>query len=114
MFSMYGCGGASGERADSDSDQYLPIQAEMLPGTWTCTRFVLDIGMENEMMARMQGDLVFTESDVVYMGQTYPYSIENDRILVTYNGQEILRPLAWDGESLVMQGDNAMVYYQRQ
>ena len=70
--------------------------------------------MDNEMMARMQGDLVFSENEVVYMGQTYSYSIENNRVIVTHNGQEILKPLAWDGESLVMLGDNARVYYQKQ
>ncbi len=28
--------------------------------------------------------------------------------------QEILRPLAWDGESLIMLGDDAKVYYEKQ
>lgn len=111
---MFGCGGSPGERADESGDDYLPVSAEILPGTWSCTRYVLDIGMENEMMASMQGDLVFTENEVVYMQQTYSYSIVDDRVIVTHNGQEILKPLAWDGESLVMQGDDAKVYYEKQ
>ncbi len=114
VFSLIGCGGSPGERASGTGDEFSPISAEMLPGTWTCTRYALDIGMDNEMMARMQGDLVFSENEVEYMGQAYSYSIDNERVLVTHNGQEILKPLAWDGESLVMLGDNARVYYQKQ
>ncbi len=57
-----------GERASGTGDEFSPISAEMLPGTWTCTRYALDIGMDNEMMARMQGDLVFSEHEAEYMG----------------------------------------------
>ncbi len=114
VLSLTGCGGSSSDRSPGNGDEFLPISADILPGTWTCTRYALNIGMDNEMMARMQGDLVFSDNEVVYMGQTYSYSIENDRVTVTHNGQEILKPLAWDGESLVMLGDDARVYYQKQ
>ncbi len=111
---IFGCGGSPGERDVESGDDYLPISAEILPGTWSCTRYVLGTGIENEMMAGMQGDLEFTENEVVYMQQTYSYSIEDDRVIITQNGQEILRPLAWDGESLIMLGDDAKVYYEKQ
>ncbi len=113
VFNLYSCGGSSGKQSENAGTNYQSIPVDLLPGTWKCTRFVLDNGMENDMMARMQGSLVFSDDEVVYMNQTYSYSIENDRLQLNHNGQRVLQPFAWDGESLVMQGDNALVYYNK-
>jgi len=111
---FFGCGNSSKAAKSSKADNYVSISKEKLIGVWKCTDFVFNNGMKSNVMAKHQSNIEFTEKNAKYMKKTFDYSIKNKKILFSINKKPAkIKPIVYDGEKLIMLGDDAKIYYKK-
>ncbi len=117
-FFIIGCGGPSNKEISADgvtqSAGYVEISKDQIQGTWVCSRYVFDNGMEQDFMKERMPKVVFSGDKVNYFMKDYDYKIKGKKIILTFEGKPVdATPFMYNGKNLVQVGDDAKIYYKK-
>lgn len=99
---------------EKKEEGYADISKSQLQGTWECSKYLLDNGREQDVMRKRQPDVFFKGDKVNYMTRDYEYKIEDKKVLLSHKGNVLDFPVfVFDGERLLIDGDQAKIYYQK-